>query len=446
MKIGSLFIALGFQTNGVKELQEAEKTTSRVAVEGTKAALAIGSLGIAFGVMVDMALNAATALNKFRLTSGLSTDQLQQWQYAAEKGNVSGQEITDTILGIQKAQADIKLGRGNIMPWQLLGVNPNQDPMQALSAIRTELNKYPADIARVIAAEAGISDNVFQMLRDSNFELGKLKNQFIAQSEQAERLARLRGQWNGIKFEIKAIGLQITEVFRPGMELVLRALQKAAEMAASFAKWLTSGSVAAEGLRIILIAVAAVVTVLGVAISGLAASAAVLTGILAAASVLPAVWAFTLLSLAVLAVGAAIAGLIALYQDLWVASKGGQSLFDWKQTIAGGNVMAAILETIIGLIDTLRGHWRAAGDDFKAAWGDLKDSGLPGYVGGLASSVFLPKAPAGSGGSNSQTTNSLIVHVDGAKDPETIADRILEHFTKQVGNAAYQTPVTTLGP
>jgi len=441
MKIGELFVVLGFKLEGRARLEELEKGMTAAAVLAGKAALGVGSLTTALGFMLNMSMDAGVELKKFAAATGLSTDELQRWQFMAEQNNVSGKEMLDTIKEIQKAGADIRLGRGNIAPWQLFGVDPTQDPFTVLKNLRAAINRFPEDIARTIAGDAGISDDVFQMLRNTNLEFDKLEQKYIASRKQAEDLARLKGQWAGIKFELTSIGIQLTATFLPLLQKAVPYIQKGADKLADFVKFLQSGTPEAERWKMILEAAVVAIVAMAVGLGALVALFVTLATVFAVLELGP------LLADLALVTGA-IAGIVYLVNDLIKAAKGMQSDFDWKLAIAGGNVMAGVIQGIIGLVDLLRLNWSGAVDDFKSGLQDLKDAS-PFSAAGLERAamkgVLGLMTHGGGGTNNTHNDHKTNISIDGAQSPQDTAKAVAEMLNRTYAHTSGQTGIYSGG-
>ena len=114
MKIGELFIDLGVKGKDVtgKAIRSIHDGLQGVADTSlsTKAAI----VGVVFGIerMMSFSSKMGAGLKEFSLLTGLSTRELQKWQYAGRKVNVSNEEVESSFKSIQQAMGDMLIGKG----------------------------------------------------------------------------------------------------------------------------------------------------------------------------------------------------------------------------------------------------------------------------------------------------------------------------------------------
>lgn len=287
MQISELFVRLGFKIDGQDRFDKGVSQLGIAQVRAINLKHAVVGLGAAFSAMMYFAANAATGLYKFHLTTGLSTKDLQNWQFAGAKANVAAGEVTAAIKNIQDAQAEIALGQGNVAPWALLGIDPRQDPFRILWLIHQRVKESagmaPA-MGRFFTSQMGISEEMFQFLRRDNLELGQLQEKF-KQTEKAQRgLDELSGKFNQMKYKIEQVGIALAAELGPHVWNLLKQalpwIEKAADYLARMAANTPEGErmraqfgMIAEGVMKAAVAFAA----LGVALKSLATLAAVVS-------------------------------------------------------------------------------------------------------------------------------------------------------------------------
>jgi len=180
MTIGELLVKLRFSITGEQNLSVIE---NRLQTAGNLAGALATRLTIAttaLGVIAYKALNASVALSKFQQVTGISSRDLQQWQYAAAKFGVAGDEVATTFKNIEQAQAGIALGEGNIAPWQLLNIDPRQDPRKVLLDIHDRIQGMQPAMARFVTSQMGIGEDMFVFLSQANIQYGELNKKFEA--------------------------------------------------------------------------------------------------------------------------------------------------------------------------------------------------------------------------------------------------------------------------
>lgn len=106
-------------------------TTLSTLTLGTVGEIAsLAALGIAFKDVGEMAMNTGSHLTYLNEVFGLNKQNLQQWEYAAAKLNVTAQQTEASFAGIAKNLGALSIGQGSQGFMQALGflglkVNPN---------------------------------------------------------------------------------------------------------------------------------------------------------------------------------------------------------------------------------------------------------------------------------------------------------------------------------
>ena len=122
----------------------------------------IGSLVLSFS-------QASYELLKLNRNFGVSTDAIQQFGQAAVASGVKMSDFNSAIAGLRKNSADIMLGRGNISPYALLGINPHEDPEKLLIHLQQRLRELPESIGTAFASDLGLSPDMINFVRSGDF-------------------------------------------------------------------------------------------------------------------------------------------------------------------------------------------------------------------------------------------------------------------------------------
>lgn len=163
MNIATLFARIGIQADTKKAQNFLDQ------LKGIKVGLGITTISIAafsYGIkkLMDDAIQTSFALKQFNAETGLSTDKLQRWQSVADEVNNSGQAVANSIKAIVSNQEKIKLGMGNISGYQLLGIDPRQDPFKILEELRVKTRGLSQGMKKNILEQMGISKELIQVL------------------------------------------------------------------------------------------------------------------------------------------------------------------------------------------------------------------------------------------------------------------------------------------
>lgn len=183
----------------------------------------------------EAARNAAMNLEMYQLNTGLSGEQLQRLSFQAAQAGVSINELGGQIQKIQQMTKDIQLGQGDAKPFQLMEIDPNQNPidiMDELSEKLRSLHEYDPARAKQMANMFGLSDSMFySMLEQSNEQMNE---QFLLTEKEQKALVKLNKEWNKVWFYIKQIGIKLQgmgAVFQSGfVKVLLNAVQGIGEL------------------------------------------------------------------------------------------------------------------------------------------------------------------------------------------------------------------------
>lgn len=177
MKVAELFAYIGVVTD-----EQKAKDFFNVLKEGQNilfgvATMAVGtSLGI--GAMLNKAMDAALALAHFEAQTGLSAQTLQAWQHVGEGMGLTADEVTSSIVALNKNLAMVKIGQGNIAPFQMLGISVGQDAWGVLRQLRKIMGTkaYNPQTISAIMEQMGLSPAMVKVLQLSNAEFDKMAN------------------------------------------------------------------------------------------------------------------------------------------------------------------------------------------------------------------------------------------------------------------------------
>lgn len=467
MKIGEFFVDLFFKVDGDDAAKEVDNKLNKIALSSGKVALALGAVTAAMAAMFALSKNAAVGFSNFAKETGLSTQGLQKWQYLADANNVKGEELTATIKGILDAKEEIRLGGGNFQAWALLGIDPRDDPYKTLDKLRDKLKTFQdVGLARKLANQVGVSDNVFRLLRQPTLNYDPRLSMTDAE---IERMDSLNNSWLRLIESISRARNRLFAQFGEPLKLLLDGFYKLTTIFISFVEWLGKGSIVATYVKINLFALAAAVVALAAAFSALSTAAFIIPVVTKGIATLTALSGpLGIFMIAVKGIGAALlalgiglapflgvlaliggvlAAIILLVQDFWVKVHGGEAVGSWTYAIAGVNALAGAIEGVISVYDKLIGrfdkskeHFDSMADDFKAA-GDS----LPDWLKFLFTTPEGLKidpsrlAPGATVGSNSTTNHLKVeVNVEGGGDPHQTGVIVAKSIRSELLNAGYQ--------
>lgn len=177
MNIAELFINLG-----VKGADSAGKALKGVKdglgeVKGMSLEAKAAIIGVIYGLerMMSQSAQMGTSLTNFNALTGMSAQQLQQWQYAARQAGVAGDEMAGSMKAVQSTMANMLLGKGAPEGMAMLANKVGFDPARARDTayVLQQLQKFaqsvPQDVGNTMLKSFGLSEGVIAAMRRNAF-------------------------------------------------------------------------------------------------------------------------------------------------------------------------------------------------------------------------------------------------------------------------------------
>lgn len=192
MKLGELFVDLG--VNSGNALNSLTNFSIKFLAIKNAASQFADSLDVLFG---DTA-RFGQQLVKNNYITGLSVEWMQKMKYRAEQAGSSLEDVLATMKSLQKANADILMGQGNIAPFQKLNIDMSRlrQPAELLDDIMSKIMRLEPAFRQAMLSELGISENILHMYNQRTNEINK---QLLLTREEAEELNLLNRDWVRLK-------------------------------------------------------------------------------------------------------------------------------------------------------------------------------------------------------------------------------------------------------
>jgi hypothetical protein len=215
MTIAKLFARLGIKADN-KKAKDFKKSLENVAKTLTVATGAAIAFSIGIKKITDEAFNSALAMKQFEAETGASMEELQKWQAVAELTNNSAEAVTQSIKAIALNQEKIKLGQGNISGYQLLGIDPRQDPFKILEKLREKTTGLNQAMKKNIIGQMGLSSELIQILDLTNDEFDRMyKSAFVIPKSQIDIMDKARSSIAFLNQGIRWLKTQIAVELAP---------------------------------------------------------------------------------------------------------------------------------------------------------------------------------------------------------------------------------------
>ncbi len=447
MKIGELFIALGFDIKGQQDFDDADRGIQKSTVHAIKLTVAVNAVNWALLAMLETAGRAGMGLRNFARETGLSTDSLQMWQHSAVRQGIAADVLTQKIKLLQDTRAQFALGEPeNVGAWSMLGVDPRQDPFKVIEQLRARVrNVGDIGVARNLLGRIGMEE-LLPLLRSSNEEFAKWHKNFVLTGQQTARLARLNSAWESLKLSLVAVKNQFAAALAPGMERLARLFEFLAARVAAFTGWLDRGGTAATIVRTILQLLAVGMLALGTALVFVTTTLGALRIALFLLS--PAIWsvlgAFAPFALVLGLTAGALAALVLLIDDFMTAAAGGKSFGNWNTgillTVDNVNKLAAAIEWVLTLNERMfkaMPEWyQKMAINHQTVMGNINSDQY--WKDRIAEKAGRANLPAVAG--TTQNHTEIKVQVDGSSNPRETAREVGRELREQFRAATAQAP------
>lgn len=371
MNIVDLFARIGLKTDEAKAKSFA-KSINSIKVGLVAATTTAAAASIAIKKVTDDALRMAVSFKQFETETGASAQQLQKWQSVVEQTNQPIEQVTAAIKSLSANREKIKLGQGDISGYQLLGIDPNQDPFEILEDLRAKTQGLSQAMKKNILSSFGVGSGMIQALEMTNEEFNRLSaNSFIISPSAINTLNQAKSSIDLAGRAINYMKTQIAVGLAPQ-------LQRLTKRTTEFIKKNEDGII--KGFQIAFKWVTKFTGAIINTVTGINNLVTATIGWKAGIGVVVAALAVLNAQLLLSPIGLMTAGLlllIAVMDDLYIYSQGGKSLF--------GNMMdkfPKLNEAVTGIKDFVTAIKEGNIDNLLEQWGTWGDI-VQGIVDGL---------------------------------------------------------------
>ncbi len=227
MNIADFFIKIGVSgQESVKNLSSTINETRRAVI--TMQVAFIGAT-YALNKFLSGTVSKSTSLENFTKQTGLSTDELNKWVAAGQKVNkeLNFDTVKNNVAGLQKQLEQIKIGQGNVAPFQLLGIDATgSNAFGVLRQLRNNIQGLSDAQAVNLIQQLGLDANFINVLRLSEIEFDKLSKNDFLNGKQTTIVANLGRNINDLKIKLQSLKDQAVVKLAPVLTKLLNDLQK----------------------------------------------------------------------------------------------------------------------------------------------------------------------------------------------------------------------------
>lgn len=230
MKLAEFFVQLGVKADNqtLKNFSGGVKALRRELI-GVQVAFA----GAIFGLdrFVNGSLNGVVALKNLNKQTGLSIKELQKWQQAGQLSNLSlsADQIAQSIGNLEQNLSAIRMGQGNIAPFQLLGIDvAGKNAFAVLDQLRDIIKNIDPATATNLLGQLGLSPEFINVLKISRKEFQELGENTFLNKRQQDDIDDLGTTIKMLTLRFKALKDQAVAKIAPELNALIK----------NFFKWL----------------------------------------------------------------------------------------------------------------------------------------------------------------------------------------------------------------
>ena len=215
--IGQLFIELGVKA----DTQQINKVDAGVkSLRSNLLLVSAAFTGAVVGLdrFVNSALKGVVSLQNLNAQTGLSIEKLQRFQQAGQLSNLalSADQIAQSIGNVQKNIAAIRIGQGDISPFQLLGVDvAGQDAFGVIEQLRGAIRGLDPATATNLISQIGLSPDFINLLRLSRKEFELLSENTFLNPKQRADIDKAGTSMKALQLRFKALKDQAVAKIAP---------------------------------------------------------------------------------------------------------------------------------------------------------------------------------------------------------------------------------------
>ena len=253
--IDEIFIKIGFKTEDKelkktekaidKTLDKADKKAKKADISFTnifktvrKMAVAAGAAYIAFDRLANSMLKSNQAYINFNRQTGLALANVNKIAGAGMlvDYNLNPENVMGSMQALESNLAQIRLGEGNIAPFQLLGISPvGKNAVQVIEDLRQAIKGIDDMTATNIIQQMGLSPEMITILRMSKEEMEEysaIAQQYMLSPEQRQAMQQY------------AMGLRLVHMQLNYLKdtIILKVMPAFIEFSKNFANILQQGS------------------------------------------------------------------------------------------------------------------------------------------------------------------------------------------------------------
>lgn len=205
MNVGEFCVQFGVDADTVK-VKDFVKSIGELPLKTAAAIAALAEVSLSIKQFTTEAMNAVVSFQAFENQTGLSAQKLQLWQKVGMQANISAEAMTSSLSGLQRQIADIRMGRGNVSPFQILGIDPRQDAFKIIEQLRGRVRGMDRATATNLITQMGLSPDMMNLLTLADDKFKEFSNTVVGMSP-----AQMRAFLN-LRLELTKLNMAIHDL------------------------------------------------------------------------------------------------------------------------------------------------------------------------------------------------------------------------------------------
>ena len=216
--IGSFLLSLGVDSSKLETgLKGAEKGLMGFNLTAT-------AVITTMSLIINKTMDYVVMLDKFSKTTGLSSQELQKWGAMAQLSNVSIDAVASSVKNLNRNRIDFMMGKGNLTPYALLGIDPRSKPFEVLDKLRDKVNRLDPALASNLLSQLGVSEEMMVMFKSSDATWQKFNQGLLLTDKQQKSMMKYNQSWQLFKLNLdfmsKRFAIMVSTVLRPFIEVL----------------------------------------------------------------------------------------------------------------------------------------------------------------------------------------------------------------------------------
>lgn len=229
--IDELFVALGFKIDD-KEVKNFDNNLKSTLQSATRFAAAVTAAVVVVDHMATSLLKNNQAFISFNQQTGLAIGNMQRIAKAGMLANmnITPETVMQSMQAVQSNLAQIRLGQGNIEPYQLLGISPvGKDANQVFDDLRNAIKGLDDMTATNIIQQMGFNPEMITVLRMTNAELEDM-NGLMLSPEQRQAMEQYGMALRKVNMEFSLLKDQALIAIMPALIDFLKGFKAIAQV------------------------------------------------------------------------------------------------------------------------------------------------------------------------------------------------------------------------